>query len=117
MEYGDVFWGDCTKDNSELLEKIQIEAARIITGLSVNSSISNLYSELAWEPLQARRDKHNLKLFHTLFYKTTNGIAPQYMSLSSYETVFNKGILFHNRKDKHKRKLYYVNKENIALQF
>ena len=56
MEYGDVFWGDCTKDNSELLEKIQIEPTRIITGLSANSSISNLYSELGWEPLQARRE-------------------------------------------------------------
>ena len=42
LEYGDVVWGNCTKDNSDLLEKIQIEAARIISGLRVNSSKSNL---------------------------------------------------------------------------
>ena len=76
LEYGDVVWGNCTKDNSDLLEKIQIEATRIITGLRINSSKSHLYSELGWEPLQARRDKHQL----TLFYKIINGIAPQYMS-------------------------------------
>ena len=56
LEYGDVVWGNCTKDNSELLEKVQIEAARIIKGLRVNSSKSNLYGKLGWEPLQARRD-------------------------------------------------------------
>ena len=50
LEYSDVVWGICIKDNSELHEKIQIEAARIITGLRVNSSKSNLYSELGWEP-------------------------------------------------------------------
>ena len=61
LEYWDVVWCNCTKDNSELLEKVQIEATRIITGLRVNSSKSNLYKELGWEPLQARRDKHKLK--------------------------------------------------------
>ena len=76
VEYGDVEWGNCTKDNSELLERVQIEAARINTGLRVNSSKSNLYKELVWEPWQARWDKHKL----TLFYESINGIAPQYIS-------------------------------------
>ena len=71
MEYDDVVWGNCTKDNSKLLEKVQIEATRIITGLRVNSSKSNLYKELGWEPLQAQRDKHKL----TLFYKIINSIC------------------------------------------
>ena len=76
LEYGDVVWGNCTKDNSELLEKIQIEPTRKITGLSANSSISNLYKELGLDLLQARRDKYKL----TLFYTIINNIAPQYMS-------------------------------------
>jgi hypothetical protein len=75
LEYGDVVWCNCTKENSELLGKIQIMAARIITGLRVNSSKTNLYNELGWEPLEARRDKHKL----ILFSKIVNGIAPQYM--------------------------------------
>ena len=28
LEYDNVVWGNCTKDNSELLEKVQIEATR-----------------------------------------------------------------------------------------
>lgn len=75
LEYGDVVWGNCTKENSELLEKVQIEAARIITGLRVNSSKSILYSELGWETLQSRRDKHKL----ILSYKIIHGLAPQYL--------------------------------------
>lgn len=35
--------GNCTKNKCELLEKIQIELSRIIRGLTVNSSKSNLY--------------------------------------------------------------------------
>ena len=74
LEYGDVVWGNCTKDNSELLKKIQIDAARIITGLRVNSSKSNLYSELGLEPLQARRDKHkqNNKRYSSTVYVWLN---------------------------------------------
>ena len=38
LEYADVVWDNCTQSSSELLEKVQIEAARIITKLRVNSS-------------------------------------------------------------------------------
>ncbi|XP_062581833.1 uncharacterized protein LOC134243596, partial [Saccostrea cucullata] len=61
-EYADVVWDNCTQSSSELLEKVQIEAARIITGLRVNSSRTCLYGELGWEPLYLRREKHKLQL-------------------------------------------------------
>ena len=32
LEYADVVWGNCTEQQSELLEKIQREAGRIVTG-------------------------------------------------------------------------------------
>jgi hypothetical protein len=38
LEYGDVVWGNCTKKESDLLESVQIEAGRIITGLRCNFS-------------------------------------------------------------------------------
>lgn len=37
VEYGDM-WDNYTKQNSELLEKVQIKAARIIARLRVDSS-------------------------------------------------------------------------------
>ena len=33
LEYADIVWDNCTKNESDLLESIQIEAMKIITGL------------------------------------------------------------------------------------
>lgn len=46
LEYGDVVWDNCTNEQSNLLESIQIEAARIITGRRRNSSKQYLYQKL-----------------------------------------------------------------------
>jgi hypothetical protein len=46
LEYGDAVWGNCTKKESDLLESVQIEAGRIITGRRCNSSRQKLYREL-----------------------------------------------------------------------
>jgi hypothetical protein len=46
LEYGNVIWDNCTQNEANLLESVQVEADRIITGLRVNSSSSKLYSEL-----------------------------------------------------------------------
>jgi hypothetical protein len=61
-------------DEANLLESVQVEAGRIITGLRVNSSRSKLYSELGWEPLYKRREKQKL----ILLYKIINGLTPDY---------------------------------------
>lgn len=53
---------------SNLLESVQIEAGRIITGLKRTSSRQNLYNELKWETLSDRRKKHKV----TLMYKILN---------------------------------------------
>ena len=69
LEYGNVIWDNCTQNEANLLESVQVEAGRIITGLRVNSSRSTLYSELDWEPLYERREKQKL----ILLYKIING--------------------------------------------
>ena len=38
LEYSDVVWDNCTGKDSKLLEDLQVEAGRIITGLRCNSS-------------------------------------------------------------------------------
>lgn len=45
LEYGSIVWDNCSQENSNLLENVQIEAGRIITGLRRNSR-TVLYSEL-----------------------------------------------------------------------
>jgi hypothetical protein len=51
LEYGNVILDNCTQNEANLLESVQVETGRIITGLRVNSSRSELYSELGWDPL------------------------------------------------------------------
>ena len=76
LEYADVIWDNCTQNEKDELEKIQIEAARIISGVTKLVSISSLYKEICWDTLQKRRDDHKL----TLFYKMYSNIAPGYLS-------------------------------------
>ena len=75
LEYGNVICDNCTQNEANLLESVQVEVGRIITGLRVNSSRSKLYSELGWEPLYKRREKQKL----ILHYKIINGLTPDYM--------------------------------------
>ena len=76
LEYADVVWDNITAQDEIELEKIQQEAARIISGGTRLSSLQNLYNETALEPLKQRRTKHKL----TLFYKMYNSLSPPYLS-------------------------------------
>jgi hypothetical protein len=76
LEYSDVIFDDCTSYEREELEKIQYEAARIVTGTTKLVSIAKLMSEVCWESLSKRRKKHKL----ILFYKMKNNLTPGYLS-------------------------------------
>ena len=76
LEYADTIWDNCTQQEKNELEKIQLEAARIATGATKLVSIQKLYDETGWETLETRRKKHIL----TLFYKIYNNISPTYLS-------------------------------------
>jgi hypothetical protein len=43
------------KVNSDRLEKLQLEAARIVTGLTCYTSLDSIYREAGWEKLSTRR--------------------------------------------------------------
>ena len=76
MEYGDIVWDNCTLEDKKLLENIQLECARIVTGATKFVSIEKLYLDLGWETLQKRRNDH--KLF--MFYKIINNLVPMYLN-------------------------------------
>jgi hypothetical protein len=48
------------KHNSDRLEKLQLEAARIVTGLTCYSSLDSIYRETGWEKLSTRREVKTL---------------------------------------------------------
>ena len=72
LEYGNIIWDNSTKQQSDLLESIQLDAARIITGLRKGTSHDILYKETGLCPLVIRR-KHS-KLIQ--FFKILNNEAP-----------------------------------------
>ncbi|MES9992730.1 MAG: reverse transcriptase family protein, partial [Candidatus Thiodiazotropha sp.] len=76
LEYADVVWDNCTQYEANELEKIQIEAARIVTGGTKLVSLNLLYAETGWETLASRRDKHKI----IVFYKMYSGLSPTYLS-------------------------------------
>ena len=43
LEYASEVWDNCGQTNCNRLEKIQIEAARIVTGLSIYASFDSIY--------------------------------------------------------------------------
>ena len=76
LEYADVVWDNCTQQQMNDLEKIQLEAGRIVSGTTKLVAIDRLYRELGWLKLSERRKMH--KLF--LFYKMQNGLVPDYLT-------------------------------------
>ena len=88
LEYADVIWNNCTQQNKNELELIQLEAARISTGATKLVSVANLYIETGWETLDARRNKHKL----VLFYKMFNDLTPPYLSSLVHPLVQNASL-------------------------
>jgi hypothetical protein len=71
-EYGSVVWDNYTREQSDLIESVQYESARIVSGLRKGTSRVKLYGELGWDSLQNRRKKQKL----ILMFKALEGELP-----------------------------------------
>ena len=60
---------------AQKLEKLQLAAARIVTGLTSLASRDSLYFKTGWEPLIVRR-RTKLK---TIMYKIYHNMVPDYL--------------------------------------
>ena len=63
LEYANVVWDNCTLYEINVLEKIQYEAAHIVTGTTKLVSINSLLLETGWETLASRRNKQTSVIF------------------------------------------------------
>jgi hypothetical protein len=75
LEYACVVWDGCTVAEANILENIQLRAARIISGAIRHTSHAKIYDELGWETLSQRRERHKLILYH----KMVHNLAPEYL--------------------------------------
>ena len=76
LEYADVVWDNCTQYEVDELEKIQNEAARIVTGATRLVSINFLHCETGWDSLASRRNKRKIIMFQKMY----TGLSPAYLS-------------------------------------
>ena len=75
LEYSCEVWDSCTVADAGRLEQLQLEAARIVTGLTAYAILSSLYAETGWEKLNTRRKIRKL----SLFYNIVKGDTPDYL--------------------------------------
>ena len=76
LEYASEVCDGSNLSDTNRLEQVQLNAARIVTGLPVFSSLRSLYLETGWETLAERR-KTKKKLI--LMYKIIRNETPSYL--------------------------------------
>jgi hypothetical protein len=88
IEYADTIWDNCTLYEKNAIEKINLEAARIVSGATVSASRAILYSETGWDSMSKRREKHKLIQFYKMYHQMT----PTYLSqlIPSHRTLDNR---------------------------
>ena len=76
LEYASIVFHDCTKQDTELLENLQLAAARVVTGAIKGTSHAKMYNECNWPLLSERRKQNQL----VQFFKMVNDESPQYLT-------------------------------------
>ena len=71
-----MIYDGCGVMNEAKLNKVQYEAAKIVSGAIHGTSYASLLEELGWETLNSRRTRHKL----CLFFDIMNGHCPSHMS-------------------------------------
>ena len=64
----DITYDGCGVGNDIKLNKVQYDAAKIVSGAMYGTSSEKLLQELGWETLSSRRERHKLCLFYDLLY-------------------------------------------------
>ena len=85
LEYASEVWSNCSECDSNRLERVQLQAARIVTGLPIYASKAALYFETGWEPLESRRKRKCL----CQMYNIVNNKSPGYLQSLMPPTVAN----------------------------
>jgi excinuclease UvrABC helicase subunit UvrB len=76
LEYASEVWDNCGVGNFNKLDQLQLEAARIVSGLPIFAG--SIYKELSWESLTEKRKRRKLQMF----YNIQNNNAPRYLFIS-----------------------------------
>ena len=76
LEYSSVVWDNCSKYEKDRLKRMQLEAARIVTGTTRSICTITLYNEIGWLTLEDRRKYQKF----VLTFKIKNDMVPDYLN-------------------------------------
>ena len=76
FDYGDNIWGTCNVSSHHKVQKLQIRAAKIITGSARMDSSTEVRNKLKWLNLKERYQFH----LAVNVFKFMNGQAPNYLA-------------------------------------
>ena len=75
IEYCDIIYDNCSKGDSNKMDSMQLEAARLVLGAKRGTSHKAIYHELGWLSLSNRRFIHKL----SKTYSIVNNLVPKYL--------------------------------------
>ena len=76
FDYCSVVWGNCSKNLSSKLQKLQNRAARVLTFSNYDCSTSELFQNLKWSKLVHQRAVSKAIMMHSI----VNNTAPEYLT-------------------------------------
>ena len=76
FDYCNVIWGNCSKNLSAKLQKLQNRAARVLTFSNYDCSTSELFQNLKWSKLVHQRAVSKAIMMHSI----VNNTAPEYLT-------------------------------------
>ena len=79
FDYCNVVWGNCSKNLSSKLQKLQNRAARVLTFSNYDCSTSELFQNLKWSKLVHQRAVSKAIMMHSI----VNNTAPEYLTSRS----------------------------------
>ena len=75
FDYADYIWDNCTQEQTDRIERLQLDALRTITGTVRGTSHEKNYKESGFIPLKKRRERHKL----LLYFKFVNNLLPRHL--------------------------------------
>ena len=66
LEYSCEVWNSYTVADADRLEQLQLEAVRIVTGLTTYAGLPSWYTETGWVKLYARHKLEKLSVFYNI---------------------------------------------------
>ena len=110
IDYCCSVWGNCSKENQNVITKLQKKAARLILDAEFRTSSRDMFEKLHWLPFPERVKYHQA----VLVYKSLNNLLPSYMQNLF---TFNKNVCQYKTRSTTNNHLFIPRTHRQSLSF